>query len=77
MVAYRDEQSAGLVAAQVEPGIEGGDGVGVGSVAAGDADELSALLGVALGAAHVDQETVGLGFDVGEVQVGEFGAAQG
>lgn len=59
-----------------EPGGQGGDGVGFGVLAVGDADDLAPALGVGLGAADGEQQAGGLGRDVGEGERGELGAAQ-
>ena len=45
-------------------------------LAVGDADDLAAGLGVGLGATQVQQQAVGFGFEVGEGECGELGAAQ-
>lgn len=59
-----------------EPGVEGGDGVGLGVPTVGDADELAAGLGVGLGLADADEQAFGLGLDVGELKARELRAAQ-
>jgi len=42
----------------------------------GDANDLAAGFRVGLGAAHVQQESGGLGLDLGEGERGELGASQ-
>lgn len=69
------EELAGLGAAVGEPLVEGCDGIGRSVVAVGDADELSAGFGVGLGLADSDEQAFKFGFDVGEVESGELGAA--
>ena len=71
------EQLAWLCASVGEPGVEGGDGVGLSMLAVGDADELAAGFGVGLGLADADEQAFGFGFDVGEFETGELGATQG
>lgn len=71
------EQRPGVVAAVGKPGVEGDDRVGRAAVAVGDADGLATVLLVGLGSADRDQKARGAGLEVGAVESGEVGAAQG
>ncbi len=74
--AHAREERPGRGATQGEPGIEGGDRVGEGVLAVGDTDDLTSPIGVGLGAAQTEQQTSGLGLDVGEGECGKLRTTQ-
>jgi hypothetical protein len=62
------EQGTGLVAADLEPSSEGGDGVGGGVGAVGDGDDLAVSFLVGLGAADGEQQPGWFGVDAARVR---------
>lgn len=76
VVVEAEEELAGLCAAVGEPVVERGNWVGLGVLAVGDADELASGFRVGLGLTDADEQPLGLGLDVREVEAGELGAPQ-
>lgn len=75
-VRHGGEESARLVAAQLEPGAEGFDGVGGGVVAVGDGDGLSFVVLVGLGSVDGEDCSPGLELHVGQGEVHDLGASR-
>jgi hypothetical protein len=72
--AHAGEQRPGGSAANRYPSREGSDGVGGGVLAVGHADSLAGCFLVGLGPTDGDDQSAGLGVDVGESEGGELGA---
>jgi hypothetical protein len=75
--AQAGEQRAGRGAADGEPGCDGADGIGVGVLAVGEADDLATPVWVGLGPAHTQQQPGSLGLEVGEGESRQLGAPHG
>lgn len=76
LVAEPDEQWARCLATQVPPGDEFADRVGGGTAPVGNADQGAGCVLVGLGAADVQQQAAGLGFDAGQGEGGELADPQ-
>jgi hypothetical protein len=72
--AHAGEQRPGGSAANRYPSREGSDGVGGGVLAVGHADSVAGCFLVGLGPTDGDDQSAGLGVDVGESEGGELGA---
>lgn len=63
--------------ADLEPGVEGTDGITLAALPADDSDELPVAVLICLGATYGHEDASGLGDDVGDVQGGELAGPQG